>query len=117
MKKSWDKAEILAIEYLKRNSYKLLETNFKFSIFWEVDLICEYDNLTVFVEVKYRSNDKFWDGIESIWKTKKLKLLKTIEYRCVWHHIDFEKIRFDVISITKDKKSYKLVHYKNQALI
>ncbi len=117
MKKSWDKAELLAIEYLKKNGYKLIETNFKFSIFWEIDLICSFQDLTIFIEVKYRSNDKFGEWIESIWKSKKLKLLKTIEYFCVWHHINFEKIRFDVISITKEEKSYKLVHYKNQSLI
>lgn len=116
MKKSWDKAEILAIEYLKKNSYKILETNFKFSIFWEIDLICEYWDLIVFVEVKYRSNDKFWTWEESITKHKLFKLQKTIEYWCVWHNIDFEKIRFDVISITKNLKNYRLIHYKNQKL-
>jgi len=116
MKKSWDKAEILAIEYLKKNGYKLLETNFKFSIFWEIDLICEFEGLTVFLEVKYRSNDKFWTWEESITKQKLSKLQKTIEYRCVSHNIDFDKIRFDIISITKNERTYKLVHYKNQEL-
>lgn len=116
MKKTWDKAELLAIEYLKKNEYHLIDTNFKFSTFWEIDLICKKDDIFIFVEVKYRSNDKFWEGIESIWKTKKLKLLKTIEYFCVRNNIDFEKIRFDVISITKEEKSFKLVHYKNQSL-
>lgn len=116
MKKSWDKAEILAIEYLKRNSYKLVETNFKFSIFWEVDLICLKDDLTIFIEVKYRSTDNFWTWEEGISKNKLLKLQKTIEYYCVWHNINFEKIRFDVISIKKEEKSYKLIHYKNQSL-
>lgn len=116
MKKSWDKAEILAIEYLKKNGYKLLETNFKFSIFWEVDLICSFEDLTIFIEVKYRSSDRFGTWEESITKNKLLKLQKTIEYWCISHHIDFEKIRFDVISITKEEKNYKLVHYKNQKL-
>lgn len=116
MKKSWDQAEIIAIEYLKKKGYKLLETNFKFSIFWEVDLICEYEWKTIFIEVKYRSSEKFWIGEESITKNKLFKLQKTIEYYCVWHHIDFEHIQFDVISLLKWEKSYKLTHYKNQTL-
>lgn len=116
MKKSWDKGELIAIEYLKKNDYYLIETNFKFSIFWEIDLICKYNNLTVFIEVKYRKNSNFWVGEESITKNKLFKLQKTIEYYCVWHWISFEKIRFDVISITKQEKSYKLIHYKNQSL-
>lgn len=117
MKKSWDNWEILAIEYLKKNWYFLVDTNFKFSIFWEVDLICKKDDLTIFIEVKYRSSEKFWTGEESITKSKLFKLQKTIEYYCVKHHINFEKIRFDVISITKQEKSHKLIHYKNQKLV
>lgn len=116
MKKSWDQAEIIAIEYLKKHGYTLLETNFKFSIFWEVDLICEFEWKTIFIEVKYRSSDKYGIGEESISKNKLFKLQKTIEYYCVGHHIDFEKIQFDVITLLKWEKSYKLTHYKNQAL-
>jgi hypothetical protein len=31
----------------------------------------------------------------------------------VKNNIDFEKIRFDVITILKKEKSYKITHYKN----
>jgi len=116
MKKSWDNAEIIAIEYIKRNWYNLIETNFKFSIFWEVDLICEYDDLTVFIEVKYRSSDKFGTAWESITKNKLFKLQKTIYYYCFWHNINLEKIRFDVITIEKLENKYRLTHFRNQAL-
>lgn len=115
MKKSWDIWEIIAIEYLKKNWYQLLDTNFKFSIFWEIDLILKKDDLTIFVEVKYRKNDKFWTGEESISSSKLAKLEKTVYYYAFWHHIDIEKIRFDIISITRWEKSYTLIHYKNQA--
>lgn len=116
MKKLWDKGEIIAIEYLKKNWYTLLETNFKFSTFWEIDLICNFEGITIFIEVKYRSSEKFWIWEESITSAKLFKLKKTIEYYCVWHNINFEKISFDVISLLKWEKSYKLTHYKNQAL-
>lgn len=116
MKKIWDQAELLSIDYLKRNSYQIIDTNFKFSTFWEIDIIAKLENIYVFVEVKFRSNDKFWEGIESITKIKLQKLLKTIYYFCNKNKIDLENIRFDVISITKWTKSYKLVHYKNQSL-
>lgn len=116
MKKLWDQWEIIAIEYLKKKWYKLLETNFKFSIFWEIDLICEYEWMTIFIEVKYRSSEKYGIGEESITKNKLFKLQKTIEYYCFGHHIDFEKIQFDVISLLKWEKNYTLTHYKNQSL-
>ncbi len=116
MKKSWDEAEIMAINYLKKNWYNLIETNFKFSIFWEVDLILKLEDLTIFVEVKYRSNEKFWTAEDAITPTKIRKLQKTIYFYCAKNNINLEKIRFDVITIKKETKSYKLIHYKNQPL-
>ena len=116
MKKLWDKAELLAIDYLKRNDYNIIDTNFKFSRFWEIDIIAKKDDLVVFIEVKYRSSQQYWTWEESIWRLKKQKILKTIDYFCVKNKIDFEKIRFDVIIILKMLKNYRLIHYKNQEL-
>jgi len=59
-KKTGDEWELIAIKYLQDKWYKLLDTNYKFGRFWEVDLIVKKDDLTVFIEVKYRSNDNFW---------------------------------------------------------
>lgn len=116
MKKSWDHWEILAIEYLKRKGYTIKETNFKFSTFWEIDIIAEKMEKTIFLEVKYRTSSLFWTWEESISKNKLFKIQKTLEYYCFCHHINFEKVQFDVISITKWEKSYQLTHYKNQSL-
>lgn len=112
MKKLWDIFELKAIEYLKKKWYDLIKTNFK-SYFWEIDIICKKEDITVFIEVKYRSNNNFWKAIESISKQKLLKLKKTIDYFCMINKIDFEKIRFDVITIEKIDKTYRLTHYKN----
>lgn len=116
MKKSWDLGELLAIDYLKKNWYHLIETNFKFGRFWEIDLVCRKDDLVVFVEVKYRESFKFWTPEESINKQKLFKISKTIDFYCVKNKVDFEKIRFDVVSISKWETSYKLIHYKNQGI-
>lgn len=112
-KQKGDIWELVAIKYLQNKWYKILDTNFKFWRFWEVDIICEIDWITCFVEVKYRSNTKFWFPEESITKQKLFKFRKTIEYYVVKNNLDFEKIRFDVIAILKWEKSYKLKHYKN----
>ena len=66
MKKTWDQGELIAIEYLKRNDYILIETNYKFSTFWEIDVICSKDELTIFIEVKYRNSVSYGWAIESI---------------------------------------------------
>ncbi len=112
-KKIWDTGEIVAIKYLQKYWYKILDTNFKFGRFWEIDIISSIDNLTVFAEVKYRQSLKFWIPEESITKFKLSKCLKTVEYFCKKNRVDFEQIRFDVITIIKWEKSYKLKHYKN----
>jgi putative endonuclease len=116
-KKIWDKAEIIAINYMQKKWYNLITTNFKFWNIWEIDLIFS-DKFwkIIFVEVKYRSSEKYWQAEESINFYKKKKLLKTIYNYCFLNSISLENISFDVISILKWKTSYKLTHYKNQSL-
>ena len=116
-KKIWDKAEIIAINYMQKKWYELITTNYKFWKLGEIDLIFRWDYWkTIFVEVKYRSSDKYWIWEDSIDYNKKFKLLKTIENYCFMKKVDMENIQFDIISITKGEKSYKLIHYRNQSL-
>lgn len=112
-KQTWDQWELIAIKYLQRNNYVIKDTNFKFGRFWEIDVIANIDWLTCFIEVKYRNNENFWLPEESITKNKLFKFKKTIEYYVVKNRLDFEKIRFDVITILKWEVSYKVKHYKN----
>jgi len=112
-KKTWDTWELIAIKYLQKHSYKIIDTNFKFGRFWEIDIIASKDFMTVFFEVKYRISIKYWLPEESITKFKLSKCKKTVDYFCKKNKIDFEKIRFDVIAILKTDKSYKVTHYRN----
>ena len=115
-KQTWDKWEVIAIKYLQKNDYSIKDTNFKFGRFWEIDLIANIDNLTVFIEVKYRNNTNYWIPEEAITANKLRKCKKTVEYYVVKNKLDFEMIRFDVITILKWKSSYKVKHYKNIAI-
>lgn len=112
-KEIWDIWEVIAIKYLQKKWYQIKDSNFKFWRFWEIDIICEYNWITSFIEVKYRNNISFWIPEESITKSKLFKFKKTIEYYVVKNRLDFEKIQFDVITILKWKVSYKVTHYKN----
>jgi len=109
----WNNWELIAIKYLQKKDYLMLETNFKFGRFWEVDLITKKNWITIFIEVKYRNSTKYWIPEESITKRKLSKCKKTIDYYCKKNNIDFEKIRFDAITILKWETSYKITHYKN----
>ena len=54
--------EQLAARYLDDNGYTVLERNFRNKT-GEIDIIAKKDNYIVFVEVKYRSNNKYGYGI------------------------------------------------------
>ncbi len=112
-KKTWDTWEIIAIKYLQKHWYNITDTNFKFWRFWEIDIIASINWVTTFIEVKYRTNLKYWTPEESITKYKLHKFKRTIDYYVVKNNLDFEKIRFDVITILKWPQSYKVTHYKN----
>lgn len=112
-KKTWDNWEIVAIKYLQKNWYTILDTNFKFWRFWEIDIITALNDLTIFFEIKFRQSVTYWIPEESITKYKLSKCKKTIDYYCKKNNIDFEKIRFDAITIIKWQTSYNLKHYKN----
>lgn len=102
MKKQWDVWEIRAIEFLKRKGYNILATNYHYSTIGEIDIVAFKDGITVFVEVKYRTNEKYGQPVESITKDKCQKIYQTILSYIDLHQISEEDIRFDVVSIDKD---------------
>jgi len=118
MKKSGDIWEVMAIKYLQLKWYKILETNFKYWRVGEIDIVTQKDGITIFIEVKYRSNFIFWTAEESITKRQLFKIQKTLEFYCMKNHVDFEEIRFDVICINRlDDGTHKFNHYVNETLV
>lgn len=109
----WDTWELIAIKYLQNKWYKILDTNFKFWRFGEIDIIAKKDWITIFFEVKYRNNRAYWMPEEAVTPYKLRKCRKTMDYYCKKNRIDFEMIAFEVITIFKWEKSYKLKHYRN----
>ncbi len=112
-KKKGDNWELIAIKYLQNIWYSILDCNFKFWRFWEIDIIAKYNNIICFIEVKYRTNIRYWIWEESITKNKLFKLKKSIDYYVLVNNLNYENIRFDVISILKMSDKYRLKHYKN----
>ena len=112
-KKIWDKAELIAIEYLQRKGYKILDTNFKFGRFWEIDIIASYGAHTIFFEVKYRSSEKYGVAEESITKSKLYKIYKSAQVYCKHHHIDYDQMKIEAIVIERHIDKHRLKHYRN----
>ena len=100
--------EELAVEFLRKNGYEILETNWTFQKA-EVDIIAQKDNTLAIVEVKTRSSLDF--GLpQDFVKNKKIQLLvKAVNEYVTTNDLDVE-VRFDIIAIHKEGKSFVIEH-------
>ena len=110
--------EELAVEYLKKNGYKILNTNWTFQKA-EIDIIAQIENTLAIVEVKTRSSLEF--GLpQDFVKPKKIQLLvKAVDAYVTEKDLDID-VRFDIIAITasvrpsvsghKEGKSFAIEH-------
>jgi putative endonuclease len=100
--------EELAVDFLQKNGYDILETNWTFQKA-EIDIIAQKENIVAVVEVKTRSSIEF--GLpQDFVKPKKIQLLvKAANEYIVSNDLDAE-VRFDIIAIYKEDKIYKTEH-------
>ena len=93
-------AEDIAADYLASHDLKLITRNFH-SRLGEIDLIALEQDILVFIEVRYRKNERFLTAIETIDTRKCQKLIVTSEYYLLKHkaYQDYQ-CRYDVIAIT-----------------
>ena len=90
--------EQLAIRFLKKKGYKILQRNYRCKI-GEIDIVC-YDHGTVaFVEVKTRFSDKFGSPELSVTEAKKRQIVKVALHYVAKKKIEDINLRFDVVSI------------------
>ena len=102
--------EDLACRYLEKRGYKILERNKHYSRFCELDIVAEYKNITVFVEVKTRKTNVFGTPQEAVTKTKYNNIRKGVQFYLSEHKV--KNFRIDVISIIL-KPELKIEHFKN----
>ena len=103
--------EELAVEFLEKNGYKILETNWTFQKA-EVDMIATKDTVLAVIEVKTRSSIEF--GLpQDFVKPKKIQLLvKAINEYVISNDLDLE-VRFDIIAIQKENKGFLIEHIED----
>ena len=97
------KYERIAREYLIKNDYNVIETNFRCKI-GEIDIIAKKENYLCFIEVKYRDKDSLAKGLYAVDKNKQKKIYNVAKYYMLINNIsDDTACRFDVISIDGDE--------------
>ena len=108
------KGEKIAIEFLIKNDYKILEKNYRY-LKAEVDIIAQKGETIAAVEVKTRSSNYFGNPEEFV-NPKKIKLLlSAIDNYVVERDLDVD-VRFDIIAIIQNKKETKIEHLKDAFL-
>ncbi|WP_243473230.1 YraN family protein [Winogradskyella sp. MH6] len=105
------KGEQLAVEFLIENSYDIVERNYRFDKA-EVDIIAQKGDVLAIVEVKTRSSLDFGNPQDFV-KPKQIKnLVKAVDEYVTENDLDVE-VRFDIIAIVKENKTYNIEHLEN----
>jgi putative endonuclease len=95
--------EKLACEFLYRNGYDILETNYRCPE-GEVDIVARQGDTLVFVEVRTKTSRGFGLPEESITPVKMARL-RTVAARYGESHFNLPEVwRIDVIAIEMDRK-------------
>lgn len=93
-------AEQTALDHLRSNGLELIERNFRIRR-GEIDLVMRDNAEVVFVEVRARTGGRYGDGIDSITRSKRQRLVAAAT---AWlqRQPGEPPTRFDVISLTPD---------------
>ena len=106
--------ETLAAEYLEKNGYEILETNWTFQKA-EIDIIAQKESILAIVEVKTRSTIDF--GLpQDFVKAKKIQLLVKAVNEYVITYDREVTVRFDIIAIHKEGNSFIIEHLEDAFL-
>lgn len=91
--------EKLALNYLKKQGYRIIQTNFKCG-FGEIDIIAYHKKTISFIEVKARSTDQFGRPEEAVTRAKQQRQKRIAQYYIYKKKIPPEiPCRFDIVSI------------------
>ncbi|MBQ2938571.1 MAG: YraN family protein [Clostridia bacterium] len=103
--------EQIAVEYLEKNGYKILERNF-YCKQGEIDIIAKQKQEIIFIEVKTRSNINFGKPSEAVNYKKQKHIYRTAQYY-LYKINSLEMLsRFDVIEILIKDGKFNINHIK-----
>ncbi len=100
MRSIGNEIESLVSVFLEQQGLKLVVANYQCKM-GEIDLIMMDHEILVFVEVRYRKNLDYGDGIATVNKSKQWRIKRTATYYLQQHNL-YDKImcRFDVVAVS-----------------
>ena len=103
--------EKIALNYLQKENYRILERNF-YCRQGEIDIIAQKQKEIVFVEVKTRTNNSFGMPVEAVNDIKQRHIKQTANYFLYKNNLLEALVRFDVIEIKLVKGRQTINHIK-----
>jgi putative endonuclease len=108
-KNKGDWGEKVALEFLQKKGFSILETNWCF-LKLEIDIIAKHEGKIVFVEVKTRFNEEKGDPEDGVTLKKQRFLIKAANYYIIEKDI-MEEARFDIVSVLTENNKTQVKHY------
>ena len=102
-KKTGDRGEDIASQFLEDNGFRIVHRNFRYSTFGEIDIIAKKDGVLVFVEVKTYKTEEFGEPLLLVNHRKQEKIRKLAQIYMLQKKIEDTDCRFDVIGIKSSK--------------
>lgn len=107
-----NKGEEVAIKFLQKKGYEILETNWRYRKS-EIDIITRKDGVLIFVEVKTRSDDYFGRPESFVTNRKRTLMIDAAGAYMETIGHDWE-IRFDVISVLYHNDAHQSIdHFRD----
>ena len=106
------KGEELALRFLKKNGYQIIERNYVCKL-GEIDIIAKEKDTLAFVEVKTRTSTLFGPPELSVTPFKQMQLSKAALYFLKVKKLEDVKARFDVVAILLGKEREEIELIKN----
>ncbi|MDQ5809309.1 MAG: YraN family protein [Actinomycetota bacterium] len=104
--------EELALRYLTRQGYTLVERNYR-TRYGELDLVVRHGTTLVFVEVKLRRGTGFGDPLEAVTPRKQARIRSLAELYLLDREPAFDTVRFDVVGILLGKGPPSVRHIED----
>ena len=107
-----EQGESLAVWYLKKNGYKILEQNYRTNL-GEIDIIAREKKTLVFVEVKSRRSIRYGSPKWAVTLKKQRTIsMVALTYLKATKQTDV-RARFDVVAITSNQDEPRIEIVKN----
>ena len=109
------KGEKLTVKFLKKNKYKIIETNYKTKA-GEIDIIARNKTFLVFTEVKTRTEGQMLEPQFSVDFKKRRKIFKTANLYMQKHKSDLQP-RFDISEVIFHQDGKFSINYLENAFV